>query len=206
METGEILSAGSVTHLAGLIEACAFPQSAFFLAEQLPSHIIEHEQRQGLLLFARLENIGDLKNAEGYSSGRIFSETCELRWEKESSGKYQVVYFGPARALSGLNKNEQESQNIGSYKTETRDYYLFGDRLDLKSPQFAAMRVNPAPEGYDYYATARIPRLLLYPIDSGTRRVQLRVLEYIDESTGRVRLFRFQDLVDEDAKRGEAKA
>jgi len=206
METGEILSTGSVTHLAGLIEACNFPNDALFLAEQLPQYVIEHEQRQGLLLFARLADIGDLKNAESYTSGRIFSETCELRWEKESNGDYQVVYFGPERELAGLSKNVQESQNIGSYKQEYRDYYLFGERLDLKSRQFATMKVNPAPERYDYYATTRIPRLLLYPIDSGARQVQLRVLEYVDENTGRVRLFRFQKLVDEDEKRGEAKA
>ena len=198
METSEILSTGSVTHLARLIEACDFPNNALFLAEQLPQHVIEYEQRQGLLLFARLEDIGDTKNAEDYTSGRIFSETCELRWEKESNGDYQVVYFGPDRKIPGLNKHKEESQNIGSYKQESREYYLFGERLDLKSAQFATMKVDPAPERYDYYATARIPRLLLYPIASGARQVQLRILEYVDESTGRVRLFRFQKLVDEE--------
>ena len=203
METAEILCTGSVTNLAGLIEACAFPKRALFLAEQLPSRVIDREQRQDLLRFAYL---GDVKNAQEYTSGRIFSETFELRWEKESDGDFQVVYFGHEREIPGLKKDEKESKNIGIYKTEPRDYYLFGEHLDLKSPQFSTMRVSPAPERYDYYATARIPRLLLYPIDSGARRVRLRVLEYVDEATGRVRLFRFQDLVDATEKRGEAKA
>src|SRR6266567_3042284 len=186
METGEILSTGSVTNLAELIKACAFPEDAFFLAEKLPSNIIKQEQRQDLLRFAYLE---DVKNVQDYTSGCIFSEAFELRWEEESGGDYQVVYFGPDRQISGLTKNEKESENIKHYKPETRYYYLFGERLDLQVSPFATMDIKPAPESYDYYATARIPRLLFYPTDSGARRVQLRTLEYLDEKTGHVRLF-----------------
>lgn len=193
METGEILSTGSVTNLAGLIEACAFPKDAFFLAEQLPPHIIKHEQRQGLLRFARLEDV-EMKTVQDYTSGRIFTKTYELRWEKEIGGDYQVVYFGPEREIEGLSRSEEESNNVGRYKQEERHYYLFGERLEAR--QLAAMEVNAAQEGNDYYATVRIPRLLSYPISSGARRVQLVVREYLDETTGRVRLYRFRDLVD----------
>jgi hypothetical protein len=206
MQTDEILSTGSVTNLAELIKACDLPKKAFFLAEQLPSHIINHEQRQDLLLFARVENLGNIEKLQEYTSGRIFSELFELRWEKEIGGAYQVVYFGRDCEISGLTKDEVESENIKHYKPDTKHYYLFGERLDLKAPEFATMNVKPAPEGCDYYATTRIPRLLLYPIDSRARRVQLRVREYLDETTSRVRLFRFQDLVDAKTQGGEAKA
>ena len=101
METGEILSTGSIKNLAGLIKACDFPEEALFLAEQLPSHIVYQDQRQDLLRFAHL---GDVKNAQDYTSGRIFSQTFELRWEKESAGNYQVVYFGTDREISELTR------------------------------------------------------------------------------------------------------
>src|SRR5437868_4535829 len=102
METAEIICTGVVTNLAELIKAYDFPKDAFFLAEQLPSHIIKQEQRQDLLLFARLRELEDIEMAQNYSSGRIFSQAFELRWEKESDGNYQVVYFGPEREISGL--------------------------------------------------------------------------------------------------------
>ena len=182
METGEIICSGVVTNLAELFDGCDFPEEALFLAEQLPSHIVKQEQRQDLLRFAYLR---DVKNAQDYTSGRIFSEKFELRWEKENGDKYQVVYFGTEREISGLTKNEEESENIKHYKLEPKRYYLFGDRLDLQTPPFATMNVKPSPDGYDYYATARIPRLLLYPTDSGARRVRLRVLEYVNQATSR---------------------
>lgn len=203
METGEILSTGSVTNLAELIKVCAFPKNAFFLAEQLPSQVIGQKQRQDLLLFARLGDLGDVEKTQDYTSGRVFNEAFELRWEKESGGDYQVVYFGSDREIPGLTKHKEESDNIKHYKLETKCYYLFGERLEVR--QLATMGIKPAREGYDYYATVRIPRLLSYPTDSGARRVRLRVCEYVDETTGRVRLFRFQKLEDADEKRGEAK-
>jgi hypothetical protein len=234
MGTGEILSTGSVTNLAGLIEKCNFPQDAFLLAEQLPSNIIKQEQRQDLLLFVRLGTLENLEKTQDYTSGRIFSEAFELRWEKESRGDYQVVYFGPDREISGLTRryelrkekesnehyqviyfgpeheisgldgDEQEPKNIERYKVDTKQYYLFGEHLE--ATQLQDMKIGPADEGNSYYATVRIPRLLSYPISSGARRVQLVVREYLDETTGRVRLFRFRDLVDAVEKRGEAKA
>lgn len=192
METGEILSAGSVKKLATLIETCDFPKDAFFLAEHLPSYIIRQEQRQDLLRFSYL---GDVKNAEDYTFGRIFKGDFELRWEKQNDGDYHVIYFGPDREIAGLSRYKEESENIKRYRRQTKYYYLFGEYLDLQAAPFDTMNVVPAPEGYSYYATARLPRLLIYPTDSGARRVQLCVLEYVDEMTGRVRLFRFQDLV-----------
>jgi len=203
MGTGEILSTGSVTNLVGLIEKCNFPQDAFLLAEQLPPHIIEHEQRQGLLRFARLGDV-EMEAIQDFTSGRIFSEICELRWGKESGGDYQVVYFGPDLEIEGLSRNEEESKNVGRYVQEERRYYLFGERLEAR--QLASMEVEAVQEGNDYYATVRIPRLLSYPFSSGARRVQLVVREYLDETTGRARLFRFQKLEDASEKGGEAKA
>ena len=195
METSEILSAGSVTNLAGLIEKCNFPKHALFLAEHQPSQIIRQEQRQGLLLFSRFGDLDNPERAQDFTNGRIFSDTFELRWEKESDAQYHVIYFGPKREISGLSRNKGESENIKHYQRQTKYYYLFGERLNFQAAPFNTMNVDLAPEGYSYYATARIPRLLLYPTDLGARRVQLRVLEYVDEMIDCVRLFRFQDLV-----------
>jgi hypothetical protein len=230
METAEIICTGPVTNLAELIEVCDFPEEALFLAEQLPSNIVKQEQRQDLLRFAYL---GDVKNAQDYTSGRIFSEAFELRWEKENGGDYQVVYFGTDREIVGLTRlyelhrekeseekyqvvylrpegkiseldwGEQEQKNIRHYKADTKRYYLFGEHLEAS--QLQNMKIEPASKGNSYYATVRIPRLLLYPRQSGARRLQLLVREYLDEATSRVRLFRFQDLVDANEK-GEARA
>lgn len=234
MEMSEILSTGNVTDLAQLIKECNFPKDALFLGEQLPSQIIKREQRQDLLLFTKL---GDLENpvkAQDYSSGRIFSDMFELRWQKESDTQYHVVYFGPEREIAGLTRlyelhtekegthyhqviyvgperkisrvgrDEQKSQNIERYKVDTKRYYLFGEHLE--APQLQNMKIKPTEDSRSYYATVRIPRLLLYPRQSGARRLQLQVLEYLDEATGRVRLFRFQRLEDPTEKGGAAKA
>jgi hypothetical protein len=224
MQTSEILSAGSVTNLAGLIEKCNFPKDALFLAEQQPSQIVRQEQRQGLLLFTRFGVLANPDAAQDYTSGRIFSDTFELRWEKESDTQYHVVYFGPEREISGLTRlyelheekegnqyyqviyvgperkipsvgwDEQESKNIERYKAHTKQYYLFGEYL--QASQLQDMKIRPPDDGHSYYATVRIPRLLLYPRQSGARRLQLYVREYLDEAVGRVRLFRFQKLED----------
>lgn len=228
METSEILTTGSIKNLAELIKGCNFPKEAFFLAEQFPLHIIKQEQRQDLLLFAKLGELEDIEKAQNYTSGRIFSEAFELRWEIGSSGnyqvvyfgpeleisgltkryelrlkkdseeKYQVVYFGPERKIPGLDKGEQEQKNIEHYRADSKRYYLFGEHLEVS--QLQDMKIEPASKGKSFYATVRIPRLLLYPIQSGARQVQLQVREYLDESTGRVRLFRFQKLLGAEGK------
>ena len=71
METDEILSTGSVTNLAELIKACAFPKKAFFLAEQLPSHIIKHEQRQAKESHEKHEYIQATIQLDSKRTGRL---------------------------------------------------------------------------------------------------------------------------------------
>jgi hypothetical protein len=224
METDEILSAGNIENLAGLIETCNFPEDALFLAEQLPAQIIRQEQKQDLLLFTRFGNLRNPEKAQDYTGGRIFSDTFELRWEKESDTQYHVAYFGPEREISGLtrlyelheekegnryyqviyvgperktpraDRDKQESQVIERYQANTKRYYLFGEHLE--AAQLQDMKIRPANEGHSYYATVRIPRLLLYPRQSGAPRLQLCVREYRDVATGRMRLIRFQKLED----------
>jgi hypothetical protein len=48
------------------------------------------------------------------------------------------------------------------------------------------------PENQSSYAEVRIPRLLRYPVKA--QRLQLTVSEYVEKSTGRVKLLRFEGL------------
>lgn len=218
-ETRDFLSAGTVGDIAALIEACDFPDGAYFLAEQLPREVIPASQRQELLQFARVSDLkkrnepagsGDAKiDPALYTSGRIFCQEFELRWNyNQRAGETQVVYLGEQeRALPGL----KPAKNLDSLREELRalekksksgHYYLFGTTLDTsgKGERIQQMGLaNGQEEDKErrYYAEVRIPRLLRYPRldeESGKRRVQLVVCEYVDEKTGSTRLFRFQKL------------
>lgn len=187
--TEEILCTGPVRDVAALIRAGDFPQDAYFLAERLPQQVIvDPQQRQDLLRFARLRDISDDNDIARYTSGRVFDQDFELRWEKDADGSYKVVYLGNERSIPGLKKDEEELKKLDRSK-EPKHYYLFGEYLNKE--KLESMGIEPE-EGY--YAEVRIPRLLRYPAPKGARRVQLTVYEYIDKETGRVSLFRFQGL------------
>ena len=214
-ETRDFLLAGTIKDLAALIEACDFPENAYFLAEQLPQRVISQEQRQDLLQFAR---VSDLKRRNApadadkakidpalYTSGRIFCENFELRWSKnQRTGETQVVYLGEEeRTLPGL----EPARDLDQLRTEiqglekkpgSRSYYLFGTTLDtsLDGRRMEQMGLTQE-DGRRYYAEVRIPRLLRYPrVDNPRkeRRVQLVVCEYVEKETSSVKLFRFQKL------------
>jgi hypothetical protein len=214
-ETRDFLLAGTIKDIAALIEACDFPPKTYFLAEQLPQHVIAQEQRQELLQFAR---VSDLKRRNApadadkakidpalYTSGRIFCQEFELRWStNQRTGETQVVYLGEEeRTLPGL----EPARNLGQLRTHikglekkpgSKTYYLFGTTLEtsLGGERLQQMGLSQE-EGWRYYAEVRIPRLLRYPrVDNPRKeqRVQLVVCEYVDKETGSVKLFRFQDL------------
>jgi hypothetical protein len=214
-ETRDFLLAGTIKDIAALIEACDFPENAYFLAELLPQRVISQEQRQDLLRFAR---VSDLKRRNApadadkakidpalYTSGRIFCENFELRWSKnQRTGETQVVYLGeeartfpglePARDLDRLRTDIQGLEK----KPGSRSYYLFGTTLETSLGGERLQQMGLSQEdGWRYYAEVRIPRLLRYPrvnAPRNVRRVQLVVCEYVDKETGSVKLFRFQDL------------
>lgn len=183
-----LYSSDSVENIATLIAECQFPQDAYVLVEMLPQHIVDKQERQSLLSFARLSDGIDLAR---YTSGRVFDQHAELRWEKIAEGKYRVVYLGAKREIRGLKKDENDLQQLASLESakEAKYYYLFGEYLDAN--KLKNMGIEP-DEGY--YAEVRIPRLLRYPAPAGAQRVQLKVLEYLDRDTSEVKLFRFQGL------------
>ncbi len=187
--TEEILCTGPVRDVAALIKAGDFPRDAYFLAERLPQQVIvDPQERQDLLRFARLHEVIDDNVIADYTSGRVFDQDFELRWEKDADGGYKVVYLGKERSIPGLEKDDKELKKLDRSKL-LKHYYLFGEYLNKE--RLESMGIEPE-EGY--YAEVRIPRLLRYPALKGARRVQLTVCEYIDKETGRVGLFRFQGL------------
>ncbi len=192
--TQELLSIGPTENIDALVEHCvqqgAFPDDAFVLVERLPSKVVKtRQERQELLRFARLR--AKIKLAP-YTSGRVFTETFELRWEQDA-GTTRVVYLGQPCQLPGL-----EKQATFDLKSKRR-YYLFGTLLgtdDLEAMELEAMPLEADKEDTVYYAEVRIPRLLPYPIaprpieKTPKQRVQLVVGEYHHDTLGQ--LFRFQ--------------
>ena len=199
----EILCTGSVHDLATLVAAFNFPPEAYVLVERLPQQVVNDAERQNLLRFARLHDIDrprDRIDIASYTSGRIFYRDFELRWEKDSSGTNVVflgtkeVYRGAQRDIPELTPDEDTLKEL--VPQAPRYYYLFGQLLDADEREQMGIK---AAEGEEYYAEVRIPRLLRYPdpepsAPKKAQRVQLTVREYADNRTGRVELFRFQDL------------
>src|SRR6266700_3984363 len=193
----EILYTGSVQDIAALVAAFNFPPQAYVLVESMPQHVVK--ERQNLLRLVRLNNILDLAELTNFTSGRVFYEDFELRWERVS-GKTQVVFLGTKAvyqdkliAFPELKQDEAALQNLASHP---RHYYLFGQLLDMDDRKRMGIQ---AFKGEEYYAEVRIPRLLRYPdlkpsSSQKAQRVQLAVKEYADKSTGQVKLFRFSGL------------
>jgi hypothetical protein len=186
MITDEILCVSSMNTITELLAASDFPQDAFVLVECFPQQVVvDARERQHLLRFARLSDGIDVTR---YTSGRIFYQDFELRWERDINGNYRVVYLGTERKIQGLQRDEKELEKL-ERREEPRYYYLFGEYLNTE--KLKNMGLEP---GEGYYAEVRIPRLLHYPAPEKARRVQLVVREYVDEETGQLRLFRFQGL------------
>jgi hypothetical protein len=191
----EMLYTGLVTaeELQQVVDHCHFTRDALFLAEQLPSHVITGlQERQNLLRFAYFE--GGAACSE-YTSGRIFQEDRELRWEKQTgkhAGKIRVVYLGQADNETELQEDRlSKKKEFDTFiRSELKYYYLFGERLrasDLKKLGKVALPGD--------FAVVRIPRILRYPVPQNSQRyVRLAVCEYLDAATGRIALFRFQGL------------
>jgi hypothetical protein len=189
----DILCTGQARSLPELINQCGFSTEAFLLVEKLPQSVVsDGEERQNLLYFAHLRDIRqeDIATYTSYTSGRVFDQERELRWEHDiSTGKTNVVYLGKPCILAGLTKDENEPGREPA--TNKKYYYLFGQIL--ADPEQMGIKVKPELAAY---AEVRIPRLLLYP-RLGTKppqRLKLEVHEYVDQETGHVKLFRFRDL------------
>lgn len=176
--TKERLCTGKTDNIVTFIAGCDFPDNAYFLGEQQPAFVVKPEQRQNLLLFVPFTK--SLPFAD-YSSGRIFHDDFELRWQQDN-GWIQVVYLGaPEYCPDALPEgNPVEMQR-------SRQFYLFGERL---RPGDVEKIGKSAHEGD--FAEVRIPRLLHYPVQGERRRVLVTLSESVDEKTGEVEQYRFQ--------------
>jgi len=188
-----MLCTGPVHALPELVKQCNFAPEAFLLLEKLPQRVVRDNERQDLLSFARLRDIQQLDSA-AYTSGRIFDQERELRWEYDiTSGTTSAVYLGKPCTLTHLKKDEEDLARLEPAANNPKHYYLFGKLL--AEHDLAQMGIAAVPERV-YYAEVRIPRLLPYPKLSTKppQRLKLAVYEYVDQETGRVKLFRFQGL------------
>ncbi len=206
--TDEILYTGHVRSEEWLtfIKDCGFRTGTgtYFLAEKLPTTVVEPKDRQNLLIFERFSL--DLP-FEKYTTGRIFEAAGELRWENQDS-KVRMVYLGQpitsvARALR--NYGLQSSDKLLKLVPQARFYYLFGTKLEMHTiEQINGEQTKNAVRPGDF-AELRIHRILRYPApghvpDKGY--VQLQVREYVDPDSGQIQFFRFQGL-DEERTTGE---
>ncbi|MGH2506493.1 MAG: type III-D CRISPR-associated protein Csx19 [Ktedonobacteraceae bacterium] len=182
----DICLAGTVSSIDALIQTYRIPGTlpVLMLLEQQPQQVSKPEERQKLLHFANFERT---HNWSYYTSGRIFHQEGELRWEKQENG-FQIAYTGHAQYSPEL-KNIT-SLELAHCSVNKRHYYLFGKRLDNEQVQDIGEPVQIGD-----FAEVRIPRLLRYPAPAKAERVQLVVKEYSDPSTRATIAFRFTELV-----------
>jgi len=186
----EVLYAGQITSndFPQLVADCTFPASAFVLCERLVDHVItEAKERQELLRFTHFSP--NIRFTE-YTSGRIFDERAELRWEKQGN-TIQVVYLGSKERAPMLHNYKLQPSHVldGLKSGMEKQYFLFGERLEPDDVQKIGGAASPGD-----FAEVRIPRLLRYPVPQNKEKyVRLVVREYYDEEN-RVMVFRFQDL------------
>lgn len=188
--TEEIACSGPTTGdgLQNIVAACKFEQQALFLAEQFPNHIVNRRERQDTLVFTTL---AASPACSAYTSGRVFQDDRELRWERQGNSLH-VVYVGPDEHRTALEaKGLKKSPVFDSLKrkTEPAYYYLFGERLRPDDLEKLGDVAQPGD-----FAVVRIPRILRYPVaQNDDRYARLVVCEY-EDAAGRLALFRFQRL------------
>lgn len=181
--TGQVAAA----EMPRIVVACHFAPEARFLAEQLPNRFISSTQEgRDLLCFTCFAE--PLAHAcTRYTSGRIFQEDRELRWEQQGQ-RLHVVYLGPED--EGILADALQPRDaLTTLTKKTAYYYLFGERL---KPEDLAKLDKIARPGD--FAVVRIPRILRYPVEQNDLPyTRLVVCEYLDAASV-VTLFRFQHL------------
>lgn len=181
----EICLAAEVEDIGPLLKEYRVPANipVFMLVEMQPQHVIEPRERQNLLRFALFEHSFAFA---GYTSGRVFHQHGELRWERQQ-GTFQVVYTGQEAYKPDLEITAH--MLLDDCQQDFRRYLLFGKRLADKELN----RIGPAAQAGDF-AEVRIPRLLLYPAPQDAQRVRMVVCEYREPASGQRIAFRFTDL------------
>jgi hypothetical protein len=155
----------------------------FMLMEQQPQAPIPATELYNMLRFNLFHSKTDFTS---YTSGRVFHEYGELRWEKQGNSVL-LIYTG----------DDQSKPTIQATETLLLDsdpifkrYFLFGRRLDERQLQRMGL---PAQD--NVFAEVRIPRLLRYPVPQDATRVQIVACEYNDHATGACVASRFASLV-----------
>lgn len=202
--------------LRKFVEAChaahMFPDDTWVLAECIPAQVSRtREERQKLLLFdwfpPGIYKISLEELFEKYTSGRIFNQQLELRWEQQGRDT-RVVYLGTKmyEAILRDYKLEEREEVLKRLSIQPpKSFFLFGQRLRPGDVQ--VIGIPPAQDGD--FAEARIPRLLRYPVPYDLEKAKkreaeekqdrkkrsseyakLHVREFLDER-GAVALFRF---------------
>jgi hypothetical protein len=214
--TSEILYTGLLGRgeLAEFIKDCGFSpemvtgETTYFLAEQLPTKIINPEDRQGLLVFEKFSHDRPFESYKDYTSGRIFSKLGELRWDGQQ-GELRVIYLGdPSFAsvknavgfIHGSKFREKNVELKDLDQPRSRYYYLFGTKLEMRTIEQINGEQTKNPVRPGDFAELRIHRVLRYPAPGRVREkgyVQLQVQEYVDPGNGQVQFFRFQGLDEE---------
>lgn len=189
----EILYTGlpSIDKMLQIVAACHFDPDALFLGELLPTHpIVTRKERHDLLLFTYAK---DEIPYTKYTSGRIFQQDRELRWEKQQD-QIRVIYLGPAENnITGILeeyglKSKQETLDALTRSTEETWYSLFGERIKSVDLPYFGKSAQPGD-----FAVVRIPRVLRYPVcQNDEPSARLLVCEYHNKETDSVDLFRFQ--------------
>lgn len=207
----ELLLAGTMTQDAfnTCITAWTTPtgHNSFMLLERQPREVITPEKRRHLLHFDFFDSHF---NFTLYTSGRIFHEAGELRWERQLSGIH-IVYTGDAHYQPSTSllqdmhtepldayiktgtRSASETEEVGTKKETDSGFLLFGKRLNKKERDL----IGPIVQTGNFYAEVRIPRLLHYPLtekQSHTERVELMVHGYVHPTTGVNVAFRFTGL------------
>lgn len=187
--TADKVYTGSTTDIDAFLKGCDFLQDVWILLEQQPDKVINDQNPvHDMLLVRKCERL-DIENIALYTSGRIFNEHFELRWEKQAA-QIRFVYAGIAREPFGL---EGPSPLLANCGDKVRDYYLFGKRLSSDQ----AKKIGPPARAGDF-AEVRIPRLLRYEIGTSKNLVKLKVCEYVHCDTGESVLYRFKCLWGDD--------
>jgi hypothetical protein len=161
---------------------------AFFLAELFPTHLVKTQQeRENLLQFTFFNQ---KLCCTDYTTGRIFQQDRELRWERQDE-LMRVVYLGESEneaQFTEYHLKPKEILHALRKRSEPTYYYLFGERLRESDLQ----KLGKAAQKGDF-AVVRIPRMLRYPVKvNDDRYARLAVCEYLEDVTHRVVLFRFQ--------------
>ena len=138
--------------------------------ERLPlTFLTETERAHGI----RLEKFDLTIEFDEWARGRIFAPSGELRWEQQD-GMFWAVFCGEYVDLHGFIRETSPELQPEQLTIYERAYYLWGTRV--KANEQATLGL---PAETIAFVELQIPRVLHYPVSSNTKRVKMKVKEYM---------------------------